>query len=97
MSELPMPELPRTNEGKRICQIIRVKPEALKEYKEVHSAVWPEILAALRRAHVVDYSIHYFEPHSLLIAHMRYIGQDFEGDMAKIAEDENTKRWWKVI
>jgi L-rhamnose mutarotase len=27
---------------------------------------------------------------------MRYIGQDFEGDMAKIAEDENTKRWWKV-
>jgi hypothetical protein len=27
---------------------------------------------------------------------MRYIGNDYEGDMAKIAEDENTKRWWKV-
>jgi L-rhamnose mutarotase len=27
---------------------------------------------------------------------MRYIGTDFEGDMQSIAEDENTKRWWKV-
>jgi len=31
-----MPELPRTNEGKRICQVIKVKPEALDEYKKVY-------------------------------------------------------------
>lgn len=48
------------------------------------------------QAEVLDYSIHYLEPHSLLIAHMRYIGSDFDGDMAQIAADENTKRWWKV-
>jgi hypothetical protein len=30
-----MPELPRTNEGKRICQVIKVKPEKLEEYKKV--------------------------------------------------------------
>lgn len=30
-----MPELPKTNEGKRICQVIKVKPEALEEYKKV--------------------------------------------------------------
>jgi hypothetical protein len=30
-----MPTLPRTNEGKRICQVIKVKPEALDEYKKV--------------------------------------------------------------
>jgi hypothetical protein len=35
MSSAPMPELPRTNEGKRICQVIKVKPEALEEYKKV--------------------------------------------------------------
>jgi hypothetical protein len=29
------PELPKTNEGKRICQVIKVKPEALEEYKKV--------------------------------------------------------------
>lgn len=47
-------------------------------------------------AEALDYSIHFFEPHHLLIAHMRYIGNDFKKDMAGIAEDENTKRWWKV-
>jgi hypothetical protein len=44
----------------------------------------------------VDYSIHYFEPHNLLIAHMRYIGNDFEKDMEGIKESEATRRWWKV-
>ncbi|RSH94466.1 hypothetical protein EHS25_004269 [Saitozyma podzolica] len=103
-TELPMPQLPRTNEGKRICQVIRVKPAQLDEYKKVHAAVWPEVLGALRKAHVVvtslirlvDYSIHYFEPHNLLIAHMRYIGNDFEKDMEGIKESEATRRWWKM-
>ncbi|GFZ42783.1 hypothetical protein JCM24511_00501 [Saitozyma sp. JCM 24511] len=95
-TELPMPQLPRTNEGKRICQVIRVKPEQLDEYKKVHAAVWPEVLGALRKAHVVDYSIHYFEPHNLLIAHMRYIGNDFEKDMEGIKKSEATRRWWKM-
>lgn len=35
---LPAPSLPRTNEGKRICQVIKVKPEALDEYKKVSIA-----------------------------------------------------------
>jgi L-rhamnose mutarotase len=45
-----------------------------------------------------DYSIHFFEPMNLLIAHMRYIGppEDFEKDMAKVGEDETTRKWWKV-
>lgn len=33
--DLPFPELPKTNEGKRICQVVKVKPEALDEYKKV--------------------------------------------------------------
>lgn len=69
------------------------------------------MLSALRKAHVVgkaikasarhpllttDYSIHFFEPHNLLIAHMRYIGNDFEKDMEGIKESEATRRWWQV-
>jgi hypothetical protein len=41
MSSAPMPELPRTNEGKRICQVIKVKPEALDEYKKVYPTTGP--------------------------------------------------------
>lgn len=44
----------------------------------------------------IDYSIHYLEPVNLLIAHMRYIGNDYEGDMAEIGKSEHTKKWWKV-
>ena len=66
------PALPRTDEGKRICQVIRVRPERLAEYKkarriifpgpwmvfmrQVHAEVWPDVIAALRRAHIVGES-----------------------------------------
>jgi L-rhamnose mutarotase len=43
-----------------------------------------------------DYSIHYFAPLCLLIAHMRYIGDDFDADMASIKESETTRKWWAV-
>lgn len=32
---LPSLILPRTDEGKRICQVIKVRPEHLDEYKKV--------------------------------------------------------------
>ncbi|KAF8914764.1 rhamnose mutarotase [Mucidula mucida] len=80
----------------RICQIIKLKPSAVAEYKECHAAVWPGVLVALERAHIVDYSINYYPPLDLLIATMKYTGTDYEGDMAKVAEDPETQRWWKM-
>lgn len=32
----------------------------------------------------------------LLIATFKYVGDDFDGDMKRAAEDEETRRWWKV-
>ena len=41
-SSSTMPELPRTNEGMRLCQIIKVRPERLEEYNRVcHFFVHP--------------------------------------------------------
>ncbi len=31
-----------------------------------------------------------------LFAYFEYIGADFEVDMAKMARDESTQKWWKV-
>jgi L-rhamnose mutarotase len=45
---------------------------------------------------MIDYSIHFLEQEHLLIAHMRYIGNDYEGDMAQIGKSEATQKWWKV-
>lgn len=58
--------------------------------------MWPGVLASLERAHVVDYSINYYPPLDLLIATFKYTGSDYEGDMAKVAEDPETQRWWKM-
>ncbi|KAG2360444.1 rhamnose mutarotase [Suillus spraguei] len=49
-----------TPHTKRICQIIKLKPECAEEYKEVHKNVWPGVLNALGRHHIVDYSINHY-------------------------------------
>ncbi|KAG5641805.1 hypothetical protein DXG03_004172 [Asterophora parasitica] len=82
--------------SKRVCQIIRLKPSAVEEYKAIHAAAWPAVLATLERAHITDYSNHHYPPLQLLIANFKYTGNDYEGDMKKVAEDPETQRWWKV-
>jgi len=32
------------NQGKRIAQIVKLKPEYVEKYKECHAKVWPEVL-----------------------------------------------------
>ena len=76
--------------------IFQLKPEAEAEYKAIHAAVWPGVLAALERHHIVDYSIHYYPPLQLLIANFKYVGADYAADMAGIAADPETQRWWAV-
>lgn len=81
---------------KRICQIIKLKPECVDEYKEVHRNVWPGVLNAIRRYHIVDYSINHYPQLNLLIANFKYTGSDFEKDMKAIGDDEETQRWWRL-
>lgn len=78
----------------RFGQIIRLKPEKYDEYKRLHAAVWPEVLAMLRSANIQNYSI--YHKNGLLFAYFEYVGTDFAGDMAKIASDPKTHEWWAV-
>ncbi|EPQ58662.1 rhamnose mutarotase [Gloeophyllum trabeum ATCC 11539] len=74
----------------------RLKPESVAEYKALHAAVWPGVLAALQRHHIADYSIYHYPPLNLLVATFKYTGEDYAKDMAGIAADPETQRWWKV-
>ena len=78
----------------RVATVIRLKPEHEEEYRELHRAVWPDVLAALKRAHVRNYSI--FLRDGLLFSYLEYDGPDFAADMAGIAADEATRRWWQL-
>ena len=78
----------------RVASVIRLRPEHEEAYRELHRAAWPEVLAALTRAHVRNYSI--FLRDGLLFSYLEYVGDDYAADMDAIAADEATRRWWEL-
>jgi L-rhamnose mutarotase len=80
---------------KRFGQLIGVKPEAFQEYCEYHANAWPGILEMIRECNIRNYSI--FHHDSMLFAYFEYVGDDFEADMAKMAADPETQRWWDIM
>jgi L-rhamnose mutarotase len=65
-----------------------------REYRKLHHHVWASVLETLKNAHVGNYSI--FLRDGLLFSYLEYTGEDFEADMAAVAADENTRRWWTL-
>jgi L-rhamnose mutarotase len=80
---------------KRFGQIIHLKPECADEYVKHHAAVWPGVLAMIKACNIENYSI--FKKDLVLFAYFEYQGNDFEGDMARMANDAETQRWWVVV
>lgn len=80
----------------RVAQIIRLKPEAIAEYKRIHAAVWPGVLAQIADSGIRNYSIFLREPENLLFAYFEYHGTDLAADLARMAEDQTTQEWWKI-
>lgn len=78
----------------RFASIVRLRHEHEAEYRDLHVNVWPDVLAALKRAHVRNYSI--FLRDGLLFSYMEYTGDDYAADMARVAADEATQRWWQL-
>jgi L-rhamnose mutarotase len=79
---------------KRYGSVIGVRPEKLAEYRKLHAAVWPEVLKTIRDCNIKNYSIYYHN--GLLFSYFEYTGTDYEGDMAKMAADPVTQKWWDV-
>ncbi|MBE7185959.1 MAG: L-rhamnose mutarotase [Methylobacterium mesophilicum] len=81
---------------KRIGSLIRLRPEHIAEYRRVHAAVWPDVLKQIGDSNIRNYTIFLREPENLLFAYFEYVGDDFEGDMAKMTSDPATQEWWKI-
>lgn len=79
---------------RRFGQVIKLKPDAIEEYERLHVAVWPGVLQTIYACHIRNYSI--FRHGEMLFAYFEYIGDDFAGDMAKMAADPTTREWWKL-
>ena len=82
----------------RYGMIIGLKPEKIACYKELHAAVWPGVLKKIKECNIRNYSIYLRETEPgrfYLFSYFEYTGKDFEADMAKMAADPTTQKWWK--
>jgi L-rhamnose mutarotase len=79
----------------RYAQVIGIRPERLEVYKQLHMAVWPAVLAKIHECNMRNYSIFLLDDHTLY-AYFEYVGDDFDGDMAKMAADPMTQEWWAI-
>ena len=78
----------------RYGSVIKLRPEKLEEYKELHANAWPEVLAMIRACHICNYSIYFKDGY--LFSYFEYHGDDFAADMQKMAADPTTQAWWKL-
>ncbi|KAK0609332.1 hypothetical protein B0T17DRAFT_501639 [Bombardia bombarda] len=82
--------------GRRFAQIVKLKPEFVDKYKQVHAAVWPEVLLQIKHCNIRDYSIFHDPGTGILFASFRYVGYDYEGDMEKMRENSKVREWWRL-
>ncbi|WP_417241949.1 L-rhamnose mutarotase [Celeribacter sp.] len=77
-------------------QVIGIGAEAVAEYKRLHADVWPQVLEMISACNIRNYSIFLREPENVMFAYFEYVGTDFAADMAKMAADPVTQKWWDV-
>lgn len=83
-----------TTRVQRHGDVIGLREEKLEEYKKLHAAIWPEVLNMITECNIRNYSIYHKDRH--LFSYFEYIGDDFDADMAKMAADPTTQKWWDV-
>jgi len=84
---------------KRYGMVIGLKPEKIEEYKRLHAAVWPDVLKRIAECSIRNYSIYLRrlpDGNHYLFSYFEYAGGDFAADMAHMAADPTTQKWWEV-
>ncbi|MFV0411334.1 MAG: L-rhamnose mutarotase [Paracoccus sp. (in: a-proteobacteria)] len=80
----------------RMGFVIGLNPARIADYRALHAAVWPEVLAMISACNIRNYVIYLREPENLLFSHFDYHGEDWVADQAKMAADQATQDWWAL-
>ena len=82
---------------KRYGSVIGLNADKLEAYKRLHAAVWTEVLRMIGQCNLRNYSIYlrqFDDGQYFLFSYFEYVGEDFAADMARMAADPTTQRWW---
>ena len=74
--------------------VIRLRPEKYEDYKKLHAAAWPGVLAKIHECGIRNYTIYHKD--GFLFSHYEYVGEDYAADMAKMKADPVSQEWWKL-
>ncbi len=75
---------------RRVCFVLKVKPDRVAEYRERHRDVWPEMREALRAAGWRNYSL-FLREDGLLVGYLET--DDFQAALRAMAATEVNTRW----
>ena len=86
-------KLYKINRPQLFASVIKLRPEKAEYYKKLHANPFSSVNKMIRECGITNYKI--WNRDDLLFSVMEYCGDDFEYDMAKMAQDPETNRWWK--
>jgi L-rhamnose mutarotase len=77
----------------RVAFRLRVQPDKLEEYREIHRAVWPELLSDMRAAGLRNYSI--FADGPELFGYIEC--DDWPATSSTLARSDANRRWQEFM
>ena len=80
--------------AKRFGGVCRLRPEKYDLYTQLHDHTWDEVMERMFSSNMRNFLVYYHRGLGLMFSHFEYVGDDFDGDMAKIAADPIVLRWW---
>ena len=84
------------SELRRFGMVIGVRPERLKEYRELHADSHPGVRDLLHAAHMRNFSIYLQrlpDGNHYLFGYYEYDGTDYAADMARLAAEPRNREW----
>jgi L-rhamnose mutarotase len=73
---------------------MKLKSGNVEEYKKRHDAIWPELVAALRKAGISDYSIYYDPETQILLAFQKLTDDNTSGTLP---QNPVVRKWWDYM
>ncbi len=80
---------------KRVGFLLKVRADKIEEYKARHQAVWPEMLAALRRHGWHNYSL-FMREDGLLFGYLE-TPESFRAALDGMAKEEINRTWQEYM
>jgi L-rhamnose mutarotase len=93
------PPAPAANDRvRRVGMVIELRPECIGEYRRLHADGHSGVRDLLTKYHLRNFSIflHQISGRWLEFGYYEYHGDDFEGDMVRLAAEPRNREWLTI-